>query len=84
MSTMLLNKLLLFLDKPWSYITVDLIFNAPNVADLGFLRKVQVRSLSGGAFRGHLSKAFLLFTECQSVFNDTLEKVALEEILKLK
>ena len=26
----------LLLDKPWSYITVDLIFYAPNVANHGF------------------------------------------------
>ena len=30
----------LLLDKPRSYITVDLIFYAPNVANLGFLRIV--------------------------------------------
>ena len=31
---------LLFLDRPRSYITVNLIFYAPNVANLGFLKVV--------------------------------------------
>ena len=34
---LLLAKFLLFLNKPRSFITVDLIFYAPNVANLGFL-----------------------------------------------
>ena len=35
----------LLLDKPRSYITVNLIFYAPNVANLGFLRIVPTIAL---------------------------------------
>ena len=36
----LLANFSLLLDKPRSYITIDLIFYAPNVANLGFWRIV--------------------------------------------
>ena len=41
----LLANFFLFLDKPRSYITVDLIFYAPNVANLSFLRIVPTIAL---------------------------------------
>ena len=39
------DKCILFLEKPWSYLTVDLILYAPNVANRGFWRMVPTIAL---------------------------------------